>query len=322
MADLESILKKLNKDKKESDLIGVIADKELVRTTTSTGSPYIDFKLGGGFINGGYNTIIADGGTGKSSIALLACKSATDKGLYAVYFDGEGTLTDSYIDRMGVDRNRLVVKRGRNLEAMLDTAELFSTADDVGVIIMDSIHIYTSSSVEEKSASDSTMAIEARKYNQRMPIIEGNCMNRGIALIGLTSYRLTPGAMGDPRKLPRGEWQYTMSNTILELTRKDLIVNSDKEPIGHKIDVRIKKTKSNFFNAKDAFSVDFFYEGGFNQNSEYAKLFVEKGIIRQGGAWYSFPDLNGEEVKLQGLDSVIKYLTDNQDLFNHLKEYL
>lgn len=321
---LEDVLKKLNKDRKDLDKISVLGDSKLERFVVSTGSPYIDYKIGGGWVGGSYNCIIAEGGSGKSSLALLACKNIIeDTGKTAVYFDGEGTLNDSYIDRMGVDRNRLIIRAGRNLETMLDEAELFATSEDVGIIVIDSIPIFTSSVVEDKSASDSTMSVEARKYASRMPIIEGYCMNRKIVLLGLTSYRLDPGAMGDPRRLTRGQWQYTMSNVTLELTRKEFITDSTEDfPIGHRLDVRVKKSKTNSYNPKEVFSVDFYYQGGFNQTAEFARLLSDKGVIKQSGAWYSFADSNGEEVRLQGINAVINHLTINTEDFENLKSYL
>lgn len=319
MANLKDVLKKLNKGKREEDQTSILGNNSLVRGTISTGSPYIDYLSGGGFLDGGYNTIVADGGAGKSSIALLACKDTIDrKGKYAVYFDGEGTLNDSYIDRMGVNRDMLIVKRGRNLETMLDEAEIFSTADDVGIIILDSIPIFTATAVEEKSASDASMAVEARKYTTRMPIIEGNCVNRGIGIIGLTTYKTDPGSLGDNRVLPRGKWQSTMVNTFIDLIRKDFIFDDSGKQIGHKLDVRIKKTKNGAYDPKKAFRVNFYYDGGFNKINEYAKLFVELGIVSQGGAWITYPNEDAEVFKANGIDEFANVLKDNPKTFNFL----
>jgi len=186
---LNDILKKLNKSRVNEAPIKMANETDLKKRTTSTGSPFLDLVSGGGYAKGGLNLLVADGGTGKSSKALLAIKEEQEAtGRIGVYYDGEGTLEDSYIERMGVDRDKLLVVRGRNLEEMLDSVELFSKADDVGVIVIDSIPIFVSSVVEAKTASDNNMAVEARKYTARMPIVEANCMNRDITLIGITSY--------------------------------------------------------------------------------------------------------------------------------------
>jgi len=321
---LEDVLKKFNKGK-ENEAVVKMADKtDLKKRTTSTGSPFIDLQSGGGYAKGGLNLIVADGGTGKSSKALLAIKEEQEAtGRIGVYYDGEGTLEDSYIERMGVDRTKLLVVRGRNLEDMLDSVELFSKADDVGVIVIDSIPIFVSSVVEAKSAGDNNMAVEARKYTARMPIIEANCMQRDITLLGLTSYKLDPGAMGDPRKLPRGLFQYTMSNLILDITKKDIIKDDLKNPIGHVLDVRIKKSKLAPYNAKDVYSVNFYYEGGYNKIEEYVLLLLEKGIIHQGGGGnYTYPNRDGEEMKARGKDVLMEDLKNDKDTMDYLKSLL
>lgn len=318
--DLKEALKKLNKTRTEDGAIKMASETDLKKRTTSTGSPYLDLLLGGGYAKGGLNLIVADGGTGKSSKALLAIKEEQQAtGRIGVYYDGEGTLEDSYIERMGVDREKLLVVRGRNLEEMLDSVELFSKATDVGVIVIDSIPIFVSSVVEAKSAGDNNMAVEARKYTARMPIIEANCMINDITLLGLTSYKLDPGAMGDPRKLPRGLFQYTMSNVILDLTKKEIIRDDLKKPIGHLLDVRIKKSKLKPYNPKDVFNVNFYYEGGYNKIEEYVLLLLEKGIIRQGGGGnYTYPNKDGEELKSRGKEILMEDIKNDPQTYEYL----
>lgn len=324
MASIEETLKKLNKTKKEEDKAVILGDTEIIRTTTSTGSPYLDYLTGGGFMNGGYNTLIASGGVGKSSISLLACKDTIERrGKLAVYFDGESTLNESYFKRMGLPKDKFIHRRIRNLEEMLDEAELFAQSEDVGIIIMDSIPIFTAAAIEAKSAGENSIGNEAKRFTCRMPIIEGYAAARDICIIGLTSYKLNPGAMGDPRVLQRGEWQKTMSNTTLDMTKKDLLKDENKNLIGHKIEVRVKKSKNSQYDGSEPYSVNFYNEGGFNQIDEYARLFSELGIGKVGGAgWITFPDRFGEEKKVQGNDKFGDYLKANPEDFEFLKAQL
>lgn len=327
MADIKTVLARLNKNRKEEDKIKLNKDlpkNYYTKKTTSTGSPFIDSITGGGYAKGGFNLIIAEGGVGKSSLALLAIKHEYEStGRIGIYFDGEGTFNDSYMERMGVTRDMFVYVPGRNLESMLDTAEAFSTADDVGIIIIDSIPIYVSSVVEDKSAEDNNMAVEARKYTARMPIIEGNCFNRDITLIGLTHYKKDPGkTMGDNRYLSRGNWQITMSNLRLNLTKGKLIPGPRGTIIGNILNVRVKKCKLAPYDKSKVYETNFYYDGGFDSVDEYVGVFVENGVIDKGGAWFTFADQNGEEIKLQGKNSVIDFLKNDLDAFEVLKERL
>ena len=320
---IEDVLKKVNKDKKEEDKISILGEKQIIRTTTSTGSPYLDYLTGGGFMNGGYNTIIASGGVGKSSISLLACKNVIEKtGKIAVYFDGERTLNESYFQRMGVPKDKFVHIVGRNLEDMLDKAELFAQSEDVGIIIMDSIPIFTAAAVEAKSAIENSIGNVAKRYTGRMPIIEGYASARDICIIGLTSYKLNPGAMGDPRVLPGGEWQKTMANTTLDMTKKELIKDKDKDTIGHIIEVRVKKSKNSAYDGSEVYKINFYNDGGFNQIDEYARVFIETEIAKQGGAWIKFPNVNAEEISVNGVDKFIEHLKANPEDFEFLKQQI
>lgn len=323
MASIEDTLKKFNKDKKEEDKVQILGNTELIRTTTSTGSPYLDYLTGGGFMNGAYNMEIASGGVGKSSIALLACKDTIERrGKIAVYFDGERTLNESYLQRMKVPKDKFIHIVGRNLEEMLDNAELFAQSEDVGIIIMDSIPIFVASAVEAKSAGENSIGNEAKRFTTRMPIIEGYASKRDICIIGLTSYKLNPGGMGDPRVLPRGEWQKTMANTTLDMIKKDIIYDENKNIIGHKIDVRIFKTKNHSYDKSVAYSVNFYNDGGFNVVDEYARVFVETELVKAGGAWISFPNKDAEEIKVNGIAKFIEYLKNNPEDFEFLKQQL
>lgn len=322
MATLEETLKKLNKGKREQDTYSTLKDKEVIRTRTSTGSPYLDY-LSGGFMNGGYNCIVAKGGSGKSSISLLACKDVISKGKIAVYFDGEGTLDDSYFKRMGVDKDNFIHIRHRNLERMLDEAEAFAQTDEVGIIVFDSIPIFKSTVVQEKSASDYTIGIEAQRWGTRMTLIEGYAVARDICLLGLQHYKKDPGVMmGDNRTLSRGEWQGTMMNTFIDLTKKKTILDDKKNIIGHTLDVRIKKSKGSAYDPTEVFSVNFYNEGGFNQIDEFARVFIETDIAKQGGAWIKFPNKNAEEISINGVDKFIEHLKENPEDFEFLKEQL
>lgn len=319
MASLNEIFKKINKGRREEDKVGILGDTKIERTFMSTGSIFIDRLAGGGFACGGVNLIVASGGVGKSSMALLACKDAISKGKVCLYWDAERTLDESYFSRMGINKDKLIYRTGRNLEEMLDEVEAFSTADEVGCIVLDSIPIFTSTAVIDKSADQNSIGNEAKRYTTRLPIIEGNCANRGICLICLTSYKLNPMAMGDPRVIPRGEIWKTISNTILDMTKKEIIVDKNSGlAIGHVVDCRIKKTKTGPYDPKKAFKVNFYYDGGFNQYEEYVRLFLETGVINQAGAWIKFFDSDGVEQSLQGKDTMADYLAANKPCFDRL----
>jgi RecA/RadA recombinase len=206
---------------------------------------------------------------------------------------------------------------------MLDEAEAFAQADEVGIIVFDSVPIFKSTVVQEKSASDYTIGIEAQRWGARMTLIEGYAVPRDICLLGLQHYKKDPGTMmGDNRTLSRGEWQGTMMNTFIDLTKKKILLDENKNIVGHTLDVRIKKSKGSAYDPTEVFNVNFYNDGGFNQIDEYARVFIETDIAKQGGAWVKFPSADAEELSIQGVESFIEHLKNNPRDFEFLKQQL
>lgn len=276
-----------------------------------------------------YNNFIANNfvvhNSGKSSIALIMAKELQIKypNKTVGILDGEQTITDSHIERFGLDKSRLIVYRDSVLENMLDTAEVLSQTEDISGIIIDSIKAFYSIVVEAKSAEEYSIGVEAKKIGTRFPIINANCARRGIAFIVLNQWRENPGAMNsDPKVLPGGNWNKYMPFTHLDFTKKDLIKDKNGNVLGHRLDVRIRKSKAGAFDKKDVITLNFYYEGGFNIVDEYSQIFCETGIVKQGGAWITFPNKDAEEIKINGLTKFIEYLKENSEDFEFLKSQL
>jgi len=327
MSTLEEVLKKLNKGKAEQDQVKKVSEIDTLNLDfCSSGSAYLDLYMNHSVIPLGAMTLLTGWeGSGKSSIALIVAKQLQDQtGKTIVVLDGEQTITDSHVERFGLDKERLIVYKDSVLENMLDTAEAFSQSEEVGGIVIDSIKAFYSASVEAKSAEDFHIGLEAKKLGTRLPIINANCARRKTALIVLNQWRENPGVMhGDTKVLPGGQFNKYMPFTHLDFTKKDLIRDEKKNVIGHKLDVRIKKSKGGAFDKKEVVTLNFYYEGGFNEIDEYSQIFCELGIGKVGGAgWITFPVKNGEEKKVQGTDKLAEFLKENPEDFQFLKDQL
>jgi intein/homing endonuclease len=223
-----------------------------------------------------YNNFVANGivvhNSGKSSIALIMARELQRKtGKTVAILDGEQTITDSHLERFGLDKGKLIVYRDSVLENMLDTAEAFSQSEDICAIVIDSVKAFYSVAVEAKSAEDFHIGIEAKKFGTRFPIINANCARRNIAFIPINQWRENPGAMGsDPKVLPAGQWNKYMPFTHLDFTKKELIRDENKNVIGHKLDVRIKKSKAGAFDKKEVITL--------KKLMNMLKYFVKKGL--------------------------------------------
>lgn len=319
MGSLKDQLKKLNKSLAEKDKIKPVSEYERSYfdiKTTSIGSPYLD-SVGMKVPLGLLTLLTGWKSSGKSSLAMIAIsqiqKEFPDK--YVVYYDGEGTVSNSYMDRLGIDREKIIVIKDKQLETMLDRVELLIQSDDVSAVVIDSVKTFFSVVVEDKSAEDNTIGIEAKRFNARMPIIEGYCQSRDIALIVINQYRENPGKMmGDPRTLPGGHWQTYMAALWLDSTKKAVIKEGDVV-VGNEVDIRIRKSKLGPFDEKKVFTTNFYYDGGFDAYDEYARLLIDKGVVVQKGAWITLPDVDN---KVQGKNALADFLEDNPEYCKEL----
>jgi RecA/RadA recombinase len=328
MPTLEETLKKLNKGKAEQDQVKKVSEIETLNLDfSSSGSAYLDYYMDNKVVPLGAMTLLTGWeGSGKSSIALIMARELQTKypNKTVVMLDGEQTITDNHLERFELDKNRLIVYKDSVLENMLDTAEAFSQSEDICGIIVDSIKAFYSVAVEAKSAEEYSIGVEAKKLGTRLPIINANCARRGTALIILNQWRENPGVMhGDSKVLPGGQFNKYMPFTHLDFTKKDLIRDENKNVVGHKLDIRIRKSKAGAFDKKEVITLNFYYDGGFKEADECAQIFCETEVAKVGGAgWITFPDRFGEEKKVQGTDKFAEYLKANPEDFEFLKQQL
>lgn len=327
MAKLTDVLKRLNKSKSDADQYKVASKQEKDYFNwkfNSTTSDILDNYLGGGIpsglvINTGKNA------AGKTSLSLIVGGEVTRKKKYVVYFDGEHSVKESSYSfpakDLGVDFDYFIHHKGSNLEEMLDAAEAFATSEDVGMIIIDSIKAFNPTAMEEKSADQTGMGNQARKYGERINILLDLCERRNILLWGINQWRTDLGVMhGDNRTLPGGAWQEYFACLILDLTKKELIKDDNKKVIGHKMHIRVKKSKVQAHDPKDVLELNYFYGVGFDKVADSVDNLINKGIIEKKGGWYSFPEEFDQE-NIQGKDAVIEYLREQTELLEALKDY-
>lgn len=331
MPDIKKVLSRLNKSKSESDQFKIASNQPedyFDWKFYDSGSDMLNNFLGGGVPRG---LVIFTGkkGAGKTSSALAVAKDVTDRKKYVAYFDGEHSVKKSEhsfpAKDLGVNMDYFVHHKGSNLEEMLDAAEAFATSEDVGMIVIDSIKAFNPTAMEEKSAEQTGMGNQARKYGERINILLDLCERRDILLVGINQWRTDLGVMhGDNRTLPGGQWQEYFACTIIDFTKKtrkeDKLYDQNKKLIGHKVDIRIKKSKVKATDPTEVLTLNFFYGIGFDKVADSVDLLIEKNIIHKAGGWFSFPE-EFDQDKIQGKDTVVEYMRNNTELLETLKRW-
>ena len=172
-----------------------------------TGIFPLDLATGGGFPTGRISIVYGTESSNKSNLCLkavaMAQKLITDK--KAVWVDVEGTYDHKWAAKMGVDVDNLIVVRPEYAEQAIDITEAFLYADDVSIVVLDSIaNMMTSneidSSVEKASVGGASLLV-GRMF-KKCVVSFNKIRNTGKmppAFVAINQIRIKIGVMfGDP----------------------------------------------------------------------------------------------------------------------------
>ncbi len=206
----------------------------------STGVFQIDRVLGGGLPLNRVTLICGQKASFKTTMALKVVKHFFERcgrclilreqcecpggplSSYCVYIDVEHALDEAYLERLQVDPSRFYILRPPHGEAACEYAEKFAKADEVGVVVVDSLAALGSSSELEAGYFDSQTRAQrakliARLFRALITHFDGSKPRLGIML-----NHLMPNVNGRPGTyLPGGVEQRYLSSVMLQLWTMD-----------------------------------------------------------------------------------------------------
>lgn len=110
--------------------------------------------------------------------------------------------------------------------------------------------------------------------------------------------------------------KYYPSVTI-DLKRIELIKKGDKN-IGQVVRANFLKNRFGSPYAKVDFNL--YYGIGIKKDDELIEVAVAKGLIKQGGAWYTIYLRDGSTERTQGKNGVAAYYEENPEEFDYLRD--
>lgn len=194
----------------------------------------LDLAMGGGFPIGRFSVIYGMEGSLKSTIALLAMASSQrihpDKA--CVVFDLENTFSGSWAAGLGLDVSKVKIIRPQTAEQAVDMIVALLYADDIGVIMVDSLAALATSAEINASAEDTIVGVGSRLVNKLyrtagQALTEAGEAGNTPTLLLLNQIRYKIGVMfGNPEVQPGGPSFKFASSMTLRLYAKD-IMDSD-----------------------------------------------------------------------------------------------
>lgn len=301
---LDKVLKEVNKQYGENT--AQILTEDYVRDIKvfSSGSLALDLALGrGGIPRGRIVEYYGPESAGKTTMALLLMAEVqkADEGA-VVFIDAEHTFDPVLAKSYGVQLDKLIYIDPRTAENAIDTADALIRTGEVRLIVIDSVPSLTPTKVSESSIEQQTMALLARFMSTTLQKITGPAYEHDCIMLFINQLRANVGGWSPtgqtPMITPGGKSLPFYASVRLNIRRTEQIKDG-KEPIGQQMKIQVVKNKVGVPHKEATFSL--FYNHGIDRIEEISQLAIYAKIVRQGGAWFTLPDKDGNPIQRDGV---------------------
>ena len=281
------------------------------------GSLMLDMALGiGGVPRGRIVELYGPESSGKTTVALHIIAEAQKMGGEVAFIDVEHALDPTYAEALGVNIDNLLVSQPDSGEQALEIAEALVRSGAIDVLVVDSVAALTTKAEIDGEMGDSHVGQLARLMSQAMRKLTAVISKSKCVAIFINQVREKIGVMyGNPETTPGGRALKFYASVRMEVRRGEPIKDGSSQ-IGNRTKVKINKNKvaPPFREAE----FDILYGQGISRTGEVIDVAVELGIVKKGGAWFSYQDQ-----KLgQGRENAKKTLEDNPELMKEIEDQI
>lgn len=255
--------------------------------------------------------------THNTTLCTHLVAEAQKQGDLCAYIDMENAVSLENFETLGVDiRNNFLLCQPNSGDEALAIVESLLESKEVGLIVVDSVASLIPQAELDGELQDSTIGLQARLMSKFMRRTSSLIRKSNCALVFINQLRANIGGYGaQPATTTTGgnALKYYASVRI-DIARTGSIKEGE-QIIGQTVKAKIVKNKV----ASPFKDCEFYliYGEGISNEREILELSVKNGIIKKGGAWYTY----GEN-KWQGLEKARAFLKDNPKIKDELYEQL
>lgn len=275
-----------------------------------TGSPSLDYALGGGVPKGKVIEIHGASSGGKSTIALtIARQFQKELPGMTLYIDLERTTTKEYAESIGLDTSRMLLASPVTGEDAIDVMEELLSTGGVSLIVLDSLAALLPKEEEAGKIGDAHVALQARLINRMLQRVIPKLDETGATLILINQIRQNIGSFGfgDKYKATGGKSIEFYAHLRLKTVAVGKLKRGD-DWIGNKLKVTTTKSKSG--RALRTADLEVIFGEGISLEGDVINWGEKEKVLRKSGAYYYY----GEESIGQGKEAARQYLIKHPEL--------
>ena len=283
-----------------------------IKDFVSTGSTLLNLaisnKPNGGIAVGRITEINGLESSGKSLIGAHILAETQRKGGVAVYIDTETSVSREFLEAIGIDVGNMLYVHLETVEDIFEAIEKIvvkireSERDRLVTILVDSLAgASTRSELEGDFDKEGWATGKAIIISKAMRKITQMIGRQKIALIFTNQLRQKLGVMfGDPWTTSGGKALPFHASTRIRLKNLGQIKDKKTNTIGMKMRAQVIKNRLGPPMRHADFNL--YFESGIDDDGSWLQVLKDYKLLKQGGAWYTMKNHNGEELKFQSKD--------------------
>ena len=275
----------------------------------------LDLALGiGGIPRGRIVELYGPESSGKTTVALHCIAETQKMGGEVAFIDVEHALDPVYAAKLGVDIDNLLVSQPDSGEQALEIAEALARSGAIDCIVIDSVAAMVTKAEIDGDMGDTHVGQLARLMSQAMRKLTAVLSKSNCAAIFINQIREKIGVIyGNPETTPGGRALKFYASVRMDVRKGEAIKNGS-EIIGNR--TRVKIVKNKVAPPFKECEFDIMYGEGISRTGEVLDLAVDLGVVKKGGAWFSYND----EKLGQGRDNAKIFLKEHPDTMKEIEE--
>ena len=327
----DSLNKKFKDNKVAYFLDGTDQTPTDIKDFISTGSSMLDLAISnkpdGGIAVGRITEINGLESSGKSLLGAHILAETQKKGGVAVYIDTETSVSQEFMQVIGIDMNKMLYLHLETVEDIFEAIEEIVTKvresdkDRLVTILVDSLAAATTKvELEADFDKDGWATAKAIIISKAMRKITQMIGRQKVALVFTNQLRQKLGVMfGDPWTTSGGKALPFHASTRIRLKNMGQIKDTGKNVLGMKCRAQIDKNRLG--PPLRHADYDMYFDRGIDNYGAWLTVLKEHKLVKTGGAWYTLTDQNGKDHKFLSKDWE-DLITENDELREYVYEII